>query len=581
MDSSLLSGGEPRGESIADADPFNDEELEWDGQETATAWSRAQKARGTGRVVRTFGNRGRKGRTLRRSTNSRHLMKSSSFQRLEDNISSGYMADEKSSPSTSGLSERSSSASLVSSTTVTDLFNTKPPRHARSMSTAGKVASSRPPRILHRSHSISLFDREPSSSTINSDDNIYGYWEENSNPNDNNSSHSNLDDVEKEGRERKKPRARRHSATGHLAPLSDVKQRSLTPDPTLSWLPQSATSKLQRLELDCRELSDLPIHPSPDEVSVSSSRKRLVCGSPRDSDLFQRRDSDDWSSTCLNLSQSMNSGRSSSGRSRSRIFSPEPSEQEFMPMIPSLKTDMQRGNNHMDVDSDDGDDEESGMGASSSPDNSFTSAGSTSHHKVDDYGEGNNREDVKKDSPEYILEKMSSYDDLKFLIKALRKENNTKLGKSSFGGCHSWNVPPPRDWSSARRSAFLMWTKTHLGFTVRAVDLASTYLQIPRSLGEVVLTNLEAALVVYKQRENNDPNKPGGSEGASSMRGLIDWTASASKPAAVGEMAASAWYVLSAFYLFHSCATGLLTHSNQIRLSHFAANQPQRRRLPF
>ena len=490
------------------------DELEWDNTVITTAWSRAQSSR-TGRVGRTFGNRGKKGP---RTFGIAKPVLQKSFSAVEDTItsgSSGYIVD--SSPELSSRSSghsffsesQGSSTSAASSSTVADLFNSKPQRqqlrHHRSMSMYGSMPSMTNKQQPRRFSSRRLISRSATITTIDSQ-NMFGAWEENSNPNFT----PQLDDVEKEHRrERKKRCARRHSIQ-HSAPFSEQKPPPVRPD-ALSWLPsqQESSSRLQRLEpkveFDVRDLSEAPAYPSP-EPSVSSSRKRGVCESPPRDSYFP----DDWgSNSCssLNLSLSLMSA-GSSRRRRSRIFQQDPADPD-LPFAPALASTTQPpplANGYstrrcMDVDSDDGDDEESSA-APSSVNQSFTSVSSLQQPPPQQFKlPQSNSTQENKDSPDFIFETMSSYEDLKFLIKALRKESNGKLAMSSFGGVDSWNVPPPNAWSSERRSAFFQWTKTHLGFTVRAVGGAAlTYLQIPRSKGVTVLENLEAALVQYKEQ---------------------------------------------------------------------------------
>jgi hypothetical protein len=337
----------------------------------------------------------------------------------------------------------------------------------------GGVLSASSRRLLNRSVSITVFDRQSTFPDFEDG------WEENiGHPNLLSSSPAILedDDVEKlcDERERKKRCERRHSFTGFMA-MSETKKPPAT-DP-LAWLPQMQQQQQPpRLE----PLEDFS-YPSP-EPSVSSSRKRGVCGSPLgQDDLIQR---------------------SSSSSSRRIFCETSSSDMSFVPSLHSSSEHLQRATT-MDVDSDDGDDEES-TSAATSVNQSFSSCSSLPHN--------NNNKSIrhvsqlneeKTNSPEYILETMSSFDDLKFLVKALRKEKNGTLGMSSFGGCHSWNVAPPIVWSSARRSAFFSWTKCHLGFTVRAVGAALTYLQVPKAKGALILELCAAAVVQQKQRHGN------------------------------------------------------------------------------
>jgi hypothetical protein len=345
-------------------------------------------------------------------------------------------------------------------------------------STASLPANLPPPpsRIRHpRSSSmIGSMSHIPAFNT----DNIFGDWEENSNPN-----HAALDDVERQPAEQRNPkkiRSRRHSIQSSVEPLSDTKQppgfSNVGVDP-LTWLPQ-ASPEMKKFSSLCTDLSEVPTYPSP-ERSDSSSRKRGVCGSPL-------RDADEWYN-----SSSLSILSNNSAHRKSRIFAFE--ETESLPIVPNLMPEPQRS--EMDIDSDDDD-------SNCSPNVSFTSLTSQTeklmHNSLVD--------EAKIASPEYIFETMSSYEDLKFLIKALRKEENSRI--LSFGLSNSWNVAPPAAWSSSRRSTFLYWTSQHLGFAVRAVGAAVTYLQIPQSRGATVRKNLEAALIHYKHNEGRQKVTP-------------------------------------------------------------------------
>lgn len=193
-----------------------------------------------------------------------------------------------------------------------------------------------------------------------------------------------------------------------------------------------------------------------------------MCGSPL-------REVEDWfTSSSLSL-LSTNSTR------RSRILSLP--DDDPPPFAPSL----QRA--EMDVDSDDGDDE-----SSDSPNISFVEPPTYPTDKPI----SSKVKDASTENPEYILETMSSYDDLKFLIKSLRKEANAPRLP---GMTVSWNITPAPTWSSNRRSAFYQWTVQDLGFSVRAIGATAMFVQIPKSKGEKLLHILEGALIQVKKKE--------------------------------------------------------------------------------
>jgi hypothetical protein len=109
----------------------------------------------------------------------------------------------------------------------------------------------------------------------------------------------------------------------------------------------------------------------------------------------------------------------------------------------------------------------------------------------------------------HIFDTMSNYDDLKFLIKALRKE---KVGStiSSFGTTKTWTIVAPLAWESKRRTAFLQWASRGLGFSLRAGGGAVAFLQISMTKGGAILESLEAALIAHKvgaQNASSDESK--------------------------------------------------------------------------
>jgi hypothetical protein len=103
-------------------------------------------------------------------------------------------------------------------------------------------------------------------------------------------------------------------------------------------------------------------------------------------------------------------------------------------------------------------------------------------------------EPIPTNPDDQLFATMSSYDDLKYIIRCLRKE--TKL----FGK-ESWTVSPQLSWTNVRRSAFLCWTTRTLGFTLRAIGNSATYLSISKAKGQELKERLESALLAYKQKE--------------------------------------------------------------------------------
>ncbi|GKY96432.1 hypothetical protein MPSEU_000602700 [Mayamaea pseudoterrestris] len=291
-------------------------------------------------------------------------------------------------------------------------------------------------------------------------------------------------------RDSKKYRTRRPPIEGDIAPLSTSQHKSF------SHLAASAQDwKLIEGSTPTKQGSFADLNGSSPSRSVASNRKRAVGGSPIFSDY------DDASvQGCLSASRSSSS---TSGRpiySRSRIFSPEgpaaPMLPFALPVIDAVADNAQQtsptqnGRGVMDIDSDrDSDDDASDPG---SPDTSFEQEGTESMHP--EY-------EVSKlvETEQDVLESMSSYRHLRFLIKALRSE--AKRVPPTFGGRTSWTVAPSGMWNPARRVAFYEWATVKLGFTLRAIGNSASFLQISAPRGAAVLEKLTKALQVYKETE--------------------------------------------------------------------------------
>jgi hypothetical protein len=178
----------------------------------------------------------------------------------------------------------------------------------------------------------------------------------------------------------------------------------------------------------------------------------------------------------------------------------------------------------MDVESD-GHASDSDSNAGNSPDCSFESTNGLHPSFLAPLGKQQSiKSDESAGNGDDIFETMSSYQDLKFLIKTLREEAK---GRCAMG--NSWNVAPPAGWTSSRRGAFFQWTTRHLGFDVRATGGAFNYLQISRTRGAEVLSKLEEALISYKQKEV-DKQKVQEPDLAQDAFSFMDTSCSARKP---------------------------------------------------
>lgn len=147
----------------------------------------------------------------------------------------------------------------------------------------------------------------------------------------------------------------------------------------------------------------------------------------------------------------------------------------------------------MDQDSDD-DESECNVDSSFHQDVSFTShTGDLFIHSSEEKKED---DDTEKEEGNEILASMSSLDDLKFLISALKHEKT----KPFFGRNGLWAVVPKRSWSMDRRSAFVNWLENSLQFLVSVLGDGIIVLKISASSGEELLGRLKSSLQEYRDR---------------------------------------------------------------------------------
>jgi hypothetical protein len=519
------------------------EDFEFDASvdSTVTAWSKAAMPR-----RRAFGTKG-KGRSAR----SFRMNKS----RESPSEESGFLGGDSMSPQEKNLFSRDNVVEEHSATEFNPnaMPRKPPPKLTRSASMALPKTLTR----HSRSASLSLFSpqhgaRDSSDTTTSTDEDqaqqrVLQPWAENTNPNH---LEEYLEAELKSGGSRKKQFRRSSIHGGSTTPLSDlmsiaqVKADLGTP----TWLNPDKTSPAKGL--DFGDLTDYGMGSgltSSPARSVASSRKRGVNGSP-----FS--DIDDWSSTG-GLSASHNSSSSlSARRSRSRIFSLVPGVS--LPFAPSMKVAAGNGaggkSNEdlrtMDVESDGHASDSDGSNAGVSPDTSFESARGQPSFLIP---WGKQQSDESESSGDDIFETMSSYPDLKFLIKTLRRESE---GRCAMG--NSWNVAPPAQWTSSRRGAFFQWSTRHLGFDVRATGGAFNYLQISRTRGAEVLSKLEEALVSYKQKEV-DKQKQKSPDLLLDAFSFMDTSCSARKPPAEKRYVGGYWctWFLSLEFATHASST--------------------------
>eukprot|EP00957_Ditylum_brightwellii_P079581 6050810-Ditylum_brightwellii.AAC.1 len=96
-----------------------------------------------------------------------------------------------------------------------------------------------------------------------------------------------------------------------------------------------------------------------------------------------------------------------------------------------------------------------------------------------------------------LFESIPCYDDLKFLIKELRKVHTTK-NFASFGLSSNCTVVPRSAWPSGRKAAFVQWATTKLGFSLRSAGGNVAYLQVTFEKGADILKALESCLIDHK-----------------------------------------------------------------------------------
>jgi hypothetical protein len=515
------------------------EDFEWDASEaTVTAWSQTTSTQPVRRRG-AFGTRGT-GRSARFRAKKPQLSRESSSEE------SGLFGRDSPSPEKNLFSRDNVVEEDCATDFPSDVMPRRvPPKLTRSVSITAKSLPSVPkPMRMGRSMSLSLvsgYARDVSESSL-ADESPLQSWSENANPN-------HLDELleaelESGGSRKKQFRqSRRSSIHGSTTPLSDLMSSSIqhvgglkTDIGTPVWLNPDKMSPPKGLDfgdltdcgpskgLDFGDLTDCgpppkgldfgdltDCGPTSPARSVASSRKRGINGSPIS-------DIDDWSSNGLSINSS--SSRSAHhSRSRSRILcSPVPDLP--LPFAPPMTR--RRNENElrpMEVESDGHASDSDSNGGN---DTSFESASDRPSFPL-----ALGKQPIKSsESDGDIFQTMSSYQDLKFLIKTLRQESE---GRCAMG--NSWNVAPPAGWTSSRRAAFFQWSTRNLGFDVRATGGSFNYLQISKTRGDEVLSKLEEALISYKQKEVDKQKESAPNINHDSFS-FMDTSCSARKPAA-------------------------------------------------
>ena len=539
--------------------PGAEEEFEWDpSKSTVTAWSTNHTRLNKGR--RAYGRRGSKKSAYgdagagngARAFQRRRPFQSSNIG-LDDDDASVELAGNQSNAEWGSAS----SGSSIDLTRPETLVAPPPPRplgdHVRSKSiTATAGAPQRPPLLRHsRSMSISSIHgtrdsfRSSLSSGSSSTDSVFEQ-SENTQPNiigqedEIFSSHrspqpptklkkidmtpSNVDNAgfsrrKKLMRQRQQETDLSDSSPSFVSPNhNSFRQLAQSAELAAAWikLPDLSPSVKETIGVDFGYFADSnAASPTQSVATTSSSRKRGVCELPFD-------DGEDFSFTTAHSFSGMSSPSASTrSRSRSRIFSggtimavpasesPAPSEL-FVRGETDDDSHDEKSDQASQADGSDDSSVEQAMDFELEEPDKMTSLvppnqvrrSSSNNFDGSAFGASEKTEGNLL-APSHIFETMSDYEDLKYLIKALRKE---KLGSTiaSFGPSKVWTILPKSEWDPRRRAAFLQWASRGLGFSLRSGGGGVAYLQMPVSKGGDVLESLQTALVAHKKKSQDE-----------------------------------------------------------------------------
>ena len=99
---------------------------------------------------------------------------------------------------------------------------------------------------------------------------------------------------------------------------------------------------------------------------------------------------------------------------------------------------------------------------------------------------------------ERVLETMPSIDDLTFLINELKNEERRNRNVM-VGAGDMWKIAPPlQQWTSHRRTTFIHWATTSLGFIVRSAGMGYMFVIIHKKRGLQLMDLLEQACLRYQ-----------------------------------------------------------------------------------
>ena len=116
------------------------------------------------------------------------------------------------------------------------------------------------------------------------------------------------------------------------------------------------------------------------------------------------------------------------------------------------------------------------------------------------------------------LEDVSSYEDLKYLIKILRKWSNGK-NAASFGAGTGCTIAIPAKWSQARRQSFLSWSIKGLGFNIDSVQQGKARsIKAPARKATKIHQDIEAKLLRHKELTGHSAGAPVRTTGAAASK---------------------------------------------------------------
>lgn len=498
-------------------DSFDMEELDYDiSQKTITAWSSQVAPKTRGR--RTYSRRGSTMSTTATSNSNPMFDFPSLEEPLEESIECSSPPDDfrlgrasNIKPKIPGRRRFARAHTIDGATSSTNVRPNPPPLLKRSQSVTSTIMSSSPP-LLRRSMSVSsrssVTSFSQTSSSVSSSIGSIGDLENfdpNPDPLVDNATPKRGAKPCVDLRGRKKVRKARNFGRGGHAPLSlrplsnSFSSLAQVGEGGLSWAkpPSSDTSPFPpRLppinnDIDFTDFAES----SPATSTVGSERKRAIWESPLE-------DFDDCMSVGgLSKSRSMSidiNANSLHGRiNRHSDFSRESNGKKKREMDMQSDDDFDSGPESKDGMEDSGDDASIERGFKArSPMPTFVPYSQKYQRRVTTFdgaifavSETLNPETANADD---VIDSMSSYQDLKFLIKKLKKE--------SGGNRQSWHIAPPVAWATSRRGSFFHWATKSLGFTFRSGGMSVSYIQISNAKGTGILKLLESTLTVCKER---------------------------------------------------------------------------------